>query len=206
VALARAVYANADVVLLDDPLAAVDAHVGQHLFDQCIMGLLDQQKCVVLVTNALQFIREATDIVVLDNGCVIEHGNFDELIAQKGNFCDMIDTHAEGMTAADTARAPCAASLEELDASKTETADAPCQTASSVLVDVSECESKDGQASVTARTQRATSAASSVGSMSSSSKYTKELAEKAKKELEDKERGRLINKEDREVSFSYLNW
>lgn len=196
--------------MLDDPLAAVDAHVGQHLFDQCIMGLLDQRKCVVLVTNALHFIREATDIVVLDNGCVIEHGNFEELIAQKGNFCDMINTHAEGMTAADTARGPCVVIEESLlDISEE---DAPMQSVSTVLVDVHEGEddvvadeARTSSNAITApKAGRHRSASlSSVGSASSSSKYTREQAEKAKKELEEKEKGRLINKEDREVSHTY---
>ena len=40
VALARACYADADVYLLDDPLSAVDAHVGRHLFDSCMCDLL----------------------------------------------------------------------------------------------------------------------------------------------------------------------
>lgn len=53
VALARAAYAAADVLLLDDPLSAVDAHVGRHLFDRCICGLL-KDKTRVLVTHQLQ--------------------------------------------------------------------------------------------------------------------------------------------------------
>ena len=54
--LARAVYSNADVLLLDDPLSAVDAHVGSHLFNECIRGQL-KDKCVVLVTHQLQFLK-----------------------------------------------------------------------------------------------------------------------------------------------------
>lgn len=53
VALARACYAAADLYLLDDPLSAVDAHVGRHLFDTCICGLL-QDRTRVLVTHQLQ--------------------------------------------------------------------------------------------------------------------------------------------------------
>lgn len=55
-ALARAVYANADVYLLDDPLSAVDAHVGRVLFDDCICGQL-ADKTRLLVTHQLQ-VRE----------------------------------------------------------------------------------------------------------------------------------------------------
>jgi ATP-binding cassette, subfamily C (CFTR/MRP), member 1 len=56
VALARAVYSDAGVFLLDDPLSAVDAHVGQKLFEGCILPLRQRGACVVLVTNALQVI------------------------------------------------------------------------------------------------------------------------------------------------------
>jgi ATP-binding cassette, subfamily C (CFTR/MRP), member 1 len=104
VGLARAVYADAEVVLLDDPLAAVDAHVGQHLFENCITPLVNANKCVVLVTNALQFIRDAHDIVVLDNGSIIEHGTYSQLLELGGAFHDMMMAHAEGMATADDAR------------------------------------------------------------------------------------------------------
>jgi ABC-type multidrug transport system fused ATPase/permease subunit len=104
VGLARAVYADAEVILLDDPLAAVDAHVGQHLFENCITPLVQAKKCVVLVTNALQFIREANDIIVLDNGAIIEHGTFSQLLLMRGAFHDMMMAHADGMATADDAR------------------------------------------------------------------------------------------------------
>ena len=51
VALARALYADADVYLLDDPLSAVDAHVGEHLFESAICGLVARGKTVVLATH-----------------------------------------------------------------------------------------------------------------------------------------------------------
>ncbi|KAG7234392.1 hypothetical protein INR49_004821, partial [Caranx melampygus] len=59
-----AVYQDADIYLLDDPLSAVDAEVGKHLFEQCICGLL-KNKCRVLVTHQLQHLRAADHIVVL---------------------------------------------------------------------------------------------------------------------------------------------
>lgn len=72
--LARAVYANADIYLLDDPLSAVDAHVGQHLFENCIQQLKNRGKCVVLVTNALQFLKQSCNILVLKDGRIVEEG------------------------------------------------------------------------------------------------------------------------------------
>lgn len=52
--LARAVYAQADVYLLDDVLSAVDAHVGEHIFKHCIRGML-RDKAVIMVTHQVRF-------------------------------------------------------------------------------------------------------------------------------------------------------
>lgn len=57
ISLARAVYADRDVYLLDDPLSAVDTHVGRHIFTQCIMGAL-RDKTVLFVTHQLQVITK----------------------------------------------------------------------------------------------------------------------------------------------------
>ncbi|KAJ3208336.1 Multidrug resistance-associated protein 4 [Dinochytrium kinnereticum] len=67
VALARAVYAEAELYLLDDPLSAVDAKVGRHIFDKCINGLL-RNKCRVLVTHQLQYVIDCNSVILLDNG------------------------------------------------------------------------------------------------------------------------------------------
>lgn len=64
--LARAVYSEADVYLLDDPLSAVDTHVGKHLFNECIMKYLGN-KTRILVTHQLQFLKKADLIVVMNN-------------------------------------------------------------------------------------------------------------------------------------------
>ncbi|KAM9766341.1 ATP-binding cassette sub-family C member 4-like isoform 2-T2 [Menidia menidia] len=76
--LARAVYQDADIYLLDDPLSAVDAEVGKHLFEQCICGLL-RNKCRVLVTHQLQYLRSADHILVLREGHVMSQGTYGEL-------------------------------------------------------------------------------------------------------------------------------
>ena len=62
--LARALYIDADIYLLDDPLSAVDTHVGRHLFDQAINSFL-KQKIRVLVTHQVQYLKEADQILVL---------------------------------------------------------------------------------------------------------------------------------------------
>lgn len=63
--LARAVYKQCDIYILDDPLSAVDAHVSRHLFDECISGYL-RNKTRILVTHQLQFLKRADLIVVID--------------------------------------------------------------------------------------------------------------------------------------------
>ena len=92
VGLARAVYANADIYLLDDPLSAVDAHVGQHLFEECIMDLKRRGKCVILVTNALQFLKQSSHILVLKDGRISESGQYDTLLKYGKGFTEMIAT------------------------------------------------------------------------------------------------------------------
>jgi ATP-binding cassette, subfamily C (CFTR/MRP), member 4 len=76
--LARAVYRQADIYLLDDILSAVDAHVGRHLYDNCIKEFL-KDKLVILVTHQLQYLPTADQIVLLENGEVKGVGTFDSL-------------------------------------------------------------------------------------------------------------------------------
>ncbi len=67
--LARALYRKADIYLLDDPLSAVDTHVGRHLFEQCIKKFLND-KLVILVTHQLQHLSAVDRIIVMDEGRV----------------------------------------------------------------------------------------------------------------------------------------
>ncbi|XP_046392414.1 ATP-binding cassette sub-family C member 4-like isoform X2 [Ischnura elegans] len=76
--LARAVYNDADVFLLDDPLSAVDSHVGRHLFDECIAGYLSS-KTRILVTHQLQYLKKVDEIIILNNGKIEGRGNYEEL-------------------------------------------------------------------------------------------------------------------------------
>jgi len=80
IALARAVYARADLVLLDDPLAAVDSHVARHVFDKVIgpNGLL-ASKARILVTNGISFAKQFDRIIYLSQGMVLESGSYDAL-------------------------------------------------------------------------------------------------------------------------------
>ncbi|KAK5855564.1 hypothetical protein PBY51_007229 [Eleginops maclovinus] len=93
VSLARAVYRKSDVYLLDDPLSAVDAHVGQHIFDQVIgpRGLL-KDKTRVLVTHGISFLSKADLVLVMEEGHISEMGSYLELMDRKGAFAKFIHT------------------------------------------------------------------------------------------------------------------
>ncbi|KAG6521811.1 hypothetical protein ZIOFF_018944 [Zingiber officinale] len=72
--LARAIYNNSDIYLLDDPFSAVDAHTGAHLFKECFLTLLSS-KTVIYVTHQLEFIVAADLILVLKDGKVVQSGS-----------------------------------------------------------------------------------------------------------------------------------
>lgn len=77
VSLARAVYSDADVLLLDDPLSAVDAHVGKALLERCLLndGPL-AGKTRILVTHALHVLPQTDYIYVMENGVIAEQGTY----------------------------------------------------------------------------------------------------------------------------------
>ncbi|KAL7050851.1 hypothetical protein ACKWTF_004247 [Chironomus riparius] len=87
--LARAIYRQADIYLLDDPLSAVDSHVGRHLFDNCIKNFLND-KIVILVTHQLQYLPTADQIVLLDNGQVQAVGTFESLRDSGFDFAKLL--------------------------------------------------------------------------------------------------------------------
>ncbi|XP_069987945.1 ATP-binding cassette sub-family C member 4 isoform X1 [Penaeus vannamei] len=96
--LARAVYYDADIYLLDDPLSAVDTHVGRHLFDQCIMGHL-KHKVRILVTHQLQYLKEANEILVLREGHPEAIGNYRQLVNSGIDFASLLaEGHEEEKT------------------------------------------------------------------------------------------------------------
>uniref|UniRef100_A0A4W4EPI3 Cystic fibrosis transmembrane conductance regulator n=1 Tax=Electrophorus electricus TaxID=8005 RepID=A0A4W4EPI3_ELEEL len=83
--LARAVYQDADIYLLDDPLSAVDAEVGRHLFEHCICGIL-KEKPRILVTHQLQYLKAADHILVLKEGQLVAQGTYSELLRSGVDF------------------------------------------------------------------------------------------------------------------------
>ncbi|KAJ2946364.1 hypothetical protein O0L34_g12402 [Tuta absoluta] len=89
ISLARAVYKRADIYLLDDPLSAVDAHVGRHLFESCLVGYL-RNSTRILVTHQLQFLRDVDQIIILKNGAIAAAGDFETLSASGLDFATLL--------------------------------------------------------------------------------------------------------------------
>ncbi|KAK9055990.1 hypothetical protein SSX86_027077 [Deinandra increscens subsp. villosa] len=78
VSMARAVYSNSDVYVFDDPLSALDAHVGRQVFEKCIKEEL-RGKTRVLVTNQLHFLSQVDRILLVHEGMVQEEGSYEKL-------------------------------------------------------------------------------------------------------------------------------
>ncbi|ETW02817.1 hypothetical protein H310_05302 [Aphanomyces invadans] len=106
VAIARAVYQDADMYLLDDPLAAVDAHVGSDIFKQCIKTAL-KGKLVVLVTNGLNFLKDCDSIVVLEQGRVVEQGTYQSLMDSADGVLAKMVTLCQEHAAENDVASPC---------------------------------------------------------------------------------------------------
>lgn len=87
--LARAIYNEADVYLLDDPLSAVDTHVGKHLFNDCITSYL-ANKTRILVTHQLQYLRDADHIVIINDGAIEVQGSFQELLGSQVDYAQLL--------------------------------------------------------------------------------------------------------------------
>ncbi|XP_019863205.1 PREDICTED: multidrug resistance-associated protein 4-like, partial [Amphimedon queenslandica] len=87
--LARAVYRQADVYLLDDPLSAVDAAVSRHLFERCICGILSD-KIVILVTHQVQYLERCDAILGLNEGRVLVYGNARDVLKEDSGIFELL--------------------------------------------------------------------------------------------------------------------
>lgn len=94
--LARAMYSDADIVLLDDPLSAVDPEVANAIFNECKNGIL-KDKIVILVTHQLQFIEQCEKILLLKEGKVVKLGNYEEITSTGFNIKDILDSYNQAM-------------------------------------------------------------------------------------------------------------
>ncbi|KAG0255134.1 hypothetical protein DFQ27_006425 [Actinomortierella ambigua] len=91
ISIARAVYANADVYIFDDPLSAVDAHVDHHIFEEAINKLL-ADKTRILVTNGVHHLKDVDQVVVIKQGEIAQDGRYEELIQDtNGDLCRLVE-------------------------------------------------------------------------------------------------------------------
>ncbi|XP_002991601.2 ABC transporter C family member 14 [Selaginella moellendorffii] len=94
--LARAVYQDSDIYLLDDVFSAVDAHTGTHLFQECILGYL-RKKTVLLVTHQVEFLHHADLVLVLRDGTIVQSGKYSELLEKGTDLEVLVAAHHSAM-------------------------------------------------------------------------------------------------------------
>uniref|UniRef100_A0A7N0TIL3 ABC-type xenobiotic transporter n=1 Tax=Kalanchoe fedtschenkoi TaxID=63787 RepID=A0A7N0TIL3_KALFE len=94
--IARAVYQDADIYLLDDPFSAVDAHTGTQVFQDCLMGIL-KEKTILYVTHQVEFLPAADLILVMQNGRIAQAGKFEQLLAQNTGFEILVGAHSKAL-------------------------------------------------------------------------------------------------------------
>ncbi|WMV20653.1 hypothetical protein MTR67_014038 [Solanum verrucosum] len=92
--LARALYQNADIYLLDDPFSAVDAHTASSLFNEYVMGALSR-KTIFLVTHQVDFLPAFDMVLLLSEGEISHAAPYHQLLASTKVFQDLVDAHKE---------------------------------------------------------------------------------------------------------------
>ena len=115
ISLARCCYSDSDIVVMDDPIAAVDSHVGKALFHKCIASYL-KGKTRILVTNATQYLHKCDYIIVLENQTISHQGTYEELKAQNIDLMALL-TEEDGSSSFSAARRT-ASKREEEDKKK----------------------------------------------------------------------------------------
>ncbi|XP_015175305.1 PREDICTED: multidrug resistance-associated protein 1 isoform X2 [Polistes dominula] len=96
VALARAVYNESDIYFLDDPLSAVDSHVGKHIFENVVgPGGLLKKKTRVHITHDIVYLPEVDNIFVLKDGEITENGTYKQLMDKRGAFAEFLMQHLQ---------------------------------------------------------------------------------------------------------------
>ncbi|XP_043693690.1 ABC transporter C family member 3-like isoform X1 [Telopea speciosissima] len=95
--IARALYHDADIYLLDDPFSAVDAHTGTHLFKECLMGILSS-KTVIYVTHQVEFLPPADLILVMRDGRITQAGKYAEILDSGTDFIELVGAHEKALS------------------------------------------------------------------------------------------------------------
>ena len=99
-AVARAFYADSEILILDEPTASLDPIAEQEIFNQ--FDSLRNSKTTIFVSHRLSSATIADQIIVLENGCLIEKGSHSALMEQKGKYCELFSTQAKRYTSSRT--------------------------------------------------------------------------------------------------------
>ncbi|XP_042497599.1 ABC transporter C family member 3-like [Macadamia integrifolia] len=94
--IARALYHDADIYLLDDAFSAVDAHTGTHLFKECLLGILSS-KTIIYVTHQVEFLSTADLIMVMRDGRITQTGKYEEILSSGTDFMELVATHKKDL-------------------------------------------------------------------------------------------------------------
>ncbi|XP_042475794.1 ABC transporter C family member 3-like isoform X2 [Macadamia integrifolia] len=94
--IARALYYDADIYLLDDPFSAVDAHTGTHVFKECLLRILGS-KTIVYVTHQVEFLRYADLILVMRDGRITQAGKYEEILSSGTDFMELVGAHKKAL-------------------------------------------------------------------------------------------------------------
>ncbi|CAL9180870.1 unnamed protein product [Musa hybrid cultivar] len=96
--IARALYHDADIFLLDDPFSAVDAHTGSHLFKECLLGHL-ASKTVIYVTHQVEFLPSADLVLCMRDGRIAQAGKYAEILNSGTEFMELVGAHKDALAA-----------------------------------------------------------------------------------------------------------
>ncbi|XP_041038600.1 multidrug resistance-associated protein 5 isoform X1 [Carcharodon carcharias] len=97
ISLARALYSDRSIYILDDPLSALDAHVGNHIFNNAIKKQL-KWKTVLFITHQLQYLVDCDEVLLMKDGCITERGSHEELMILNGDYAAMFNNLQLGDT------------------------------------------------------------------------------------------------------------
>ncbi|XP_043692552.1 ABC transporter C family member 3-like isoform X5 [Telopea speciosissima] len=95
--IARALYHDADIYLLDDPFSAVDAHTGSHLVKECLLGI-SGSKTIIYVTHQIEFLPCADLILVMRDGKITQVGKYEEIYSLGTDFMELVGSHKKGLS------------------------------------------------------------------------------------------------------------